>query len=133
MKTVATITRHLKLSILNPARLEVAMEAAITETVKIIQGHFETNQSNWKPLAASTIRERIRLGYGPAPILVREGTLRDEYSVEGHEITDGGHAGSVYSHNIIAVVQNAVRDFYTLTPEDQRAVRQVYRDALFKK
>lgn len=31
----------------------------------------------WAPLAPSTIRQRLRLGYGAGPILVRTGALRD--------------------------------------------------------
>lgn len=32
--------------------------------------------SKWAPLAAATIEDRIRKGYGPGPILVRTGGLR---------------------------------------------------------
>jgi hypothetical protein len=34
-------------------------------------------RGKWRPLAPSTLRDRQRLGYGPGPILVRSGQLRD--------------------------------------------------------
>jgi hypothetical protein len=36
----------------------------------------EAGRSRWAPLAAQTIRERRRLGFGPRPILHRTGALR---------------------------------------------------------
>lgn len=36
----------------------------------------------WAPLKAATIRERVRLGYGPGPILVRTGKLKRGFRFE---------------------------------------------------
>lgn len=43
-----------------------------------IQRNFEAEgrPEKWAPLKAATIRERIRLGYGAGPILVRTGALK---------------------------------------------------------
>lgn len=43
----------------------------------------------WKPLAASTIQERIRLGFGPEPILWRTGALMES-------LTDRDADGAIF-------------------------------------
>lgn len=42
----------------------------------------EGRPGRWAPLKAATIRERIRLGYGPGPILVRTGRLKRGFRFE---------------------------------------------------
>lgn len=36
---------------------------------------FASEGSGWRPLAPSTIRDRVKHGFGPAPIMVRTGRL----------------------------------------------------------
>ncbi|WP_436664231.1 phage virion morphogenesis protein [Alicyclobacillus acidoterrestris] len=44
---------------------------------------FEQQGPGWRELAASTIKERAAKGYGPAPILVRTGLLKNSLTVRG--------------------------------------------------
>lgn len=37
----------------------------------------------WAPLAPSTIRQRVRLGFGPDPIMMRTGRLNESLAVPG--------------------------------------------------
>lgn len=52
--------------------------------LRSIDRNFEAEgrPNRWKPLAESTIRERIRLGFGRGPILQRTGTLRRGFSTQ---------------------------------------------------
>jgi len=58
-------------------------KAALGEIGELLMNEYDKNfpaegsrmLEKWKPLAKSTIKERIRLGYGPGPILYRTGKL----------------------------------------------------------
>lgn len=59
------------------------------------EGALFGGKGGWAPLAASTLREKARLGYGAMPILWRTGTLGNSLAVKGAEgnvniVTPGG-------------------------------------------
>ena len=59
--------------------LEPAMREIAGHLVDSVAGSFESQSAPdgtaWEPLADSTIRERLRRGYGAGPILERSGDL----------------------------------------------------------
>lgn len=57
--------------------------------------------SRWEPLAQATIKDRITRGYGPGPILDREGTLKDDATAEASWQISG--AGQVVVANLDVV------------------------------
>ena len=60
----------------NPAKeLKKVGDFAITEFSENFPMEGRRLDEPWKKLAASTIRQRAKLGYGPHPILVRTKTL----------------------------------------------------------
>lgn len=59
---------------------EVPLRSVRDYKTREIDRQFETEGSNigsrWKPLAASTVMNRLALGYGAGPILNRTGSLK---------------------------------------------------------
>jgi hypothetical protein len=74
------LSRQANRKVVAEKRVERAMEARFAT-----QG--ASGGRPWPGLKASTIRDRARNGYGPVPILVRTGTLRDAVS-KGSEKPD---------------------------------------------
>src|SRR5689334_4879164 len=90
---------------------EQQRQEAITEATDslalLLDSNFDLVQSKWQALAAATIAQRKRLGYGPTPILIRRtgsealrarATKEREAQVQGLIAT-----GSVHSDDEIAV------------------------------
>lgn len=122
-------------SIIPLSVLADAMAEALDEIEAAIVANFDKNQGSWRPLAQSTIQQRLRQGYGPGPILVRSGTLRDNAAVAHSVVASTNEIkGSVYpdegsqapySHvSIGAYLQtlNAQRPFYQLDDSQQAQV-----------
>jgi hypothetical protein len=115
--------------------LKEAMEETLVYVEQAIKDNFTTRQSEWTPLAQSTIRQRLRQGYGPSPILVRSGTLRDnvasghEVDINSTEISGGTYpnddAKAPYSDVPLGDYLEAlekVRPFYDLSDEQQNTI-----------
>ncbi len=69
---------------------ENGMKAGLAKAGELIQQHFETQQSEWQPLAAATIKIRMAQGFDPGPILVRSGVLK-EHVADVQEVTASGN------------------------------------------
>jgi hypothetical protein len=115
------------------------LKAAMEETLKVVEeeikANFDSRQASWRPLAIGTIQQRLRQGYGPGPILIRSGTLRDnvasghEVSVDSTEISGGTYpnddAEAPYSRVSIGEYLEqleAERPFYDLSDEQQERI-----------
>lgn len=124
----------------------VAMEAGQEKAAEIAQGHFQTNQGNWKPLAAATIKQRRYLGFDPTPILVRSETLKDHIAdVRTIEIS-GSVITGIISPSTEAVAPRSktpiseyaaaldnVRPFFDLANSgDKEAVIEAIKEAFIK-
>lgn len=68
---------------------------------------YEGLPRRWRPLAASTVRERMRLGYGEGPILQRTGRLRRGFrkkvtprtlQIANNRSTNGVNLFAVHQH-----------------------------------
>jgi hypothetical protein len=63
--------------------LAVDMRDPLQESAVVIQGgidaSFASEGPGWAPLAAATVEDRVRRGFGPGPILDRTGALRRGY------------------------------------------------------
>lgn len=82
--------------------MTLAAERVQAEARKMI-GHYQTDIQpfeDWRPLAASTVRKRVKEGYPPDEPLLREGIMR-----EGIEITVGAFEASVGSNDPVALWQ----------------------------
>jgi len=72
--------------------LRPAMTKAVTIVADAIDSNFRSESDagkRWAPLAPSTLAQRERKGYGPGPILQREGTLRTLASAH-REVSESG-------------------------------------------
>ena len=124
----------------------VAMEAGQDKATEIIQGHFQTNQGSWKPLAAATILQRQYLGFDPTPILVRSETLKKHIadvrtietsgSVITGTISPSTEATAPYGKTPIseyAAALDKVRPFFDLANNgDKEAVIEAIKEAFIK-
>jgi hypothetical protein len=120
---------------LPPEVLKEAMEEVLPFVEQAIKDNFDTRQNEWRPLAESTIRQRLRQGYGPSPILVRSETLKDNVA-SGHEVDinsteiSGGtypndNAKAPYSDVPLGDYLESLeaqRPFYDLSDEQQTAI-----------
>ena len=75
-----------------------AMEASVLVVADGIEANFRSESSAgdpWEQLAASTVAERMRKGYGPAhPILNRESVLKNVASAHRVANASGAEVGS---------------------------------------
>jgi hypothetical protein len=82
--------------IFDPKAIEDAMYETLDELEAVIEEHFADNEAGWKALAAATVRQRVRLGYEPGPILMRSGTLKENVARNKQvTVTDTEVFGSV--------------------------------------
>lgn len=74
------------------------MAAVAQHVVKVSKESFanqaEPGSSGWKSLAMATIADRDRQGYGPTPILVRTGTLRESIQATVDLVGSSASVGS---------------------------------------
>lgn len=68
--------------------LSTPMKQASVLMMRSIQQNFDSSgrPSSWVPLAASTIRQKIRLGYSTKP-LIRTGTLRQSIASQADRMS----------------------------------------------
>jgi len=114
-------------------------EVLLNRVAESFRSESSPEGRKWKPLKASTIAERLRLGYGPGPILRREGWLAEHFSYRAsrdrvlvgtavpyaaiHQF--GGRAGRGHRAVIPA------RPFLGVAPEDWDEIREILlREAL---
>lgn len=130
--------------LLSPQVLEKAMSAALDEVELQLRQNFLVRQSEWKPLALATQRQRMRQGYGPQSlILVRSSTLMEnaasgrEIQVTGDEIRGdvfpNDDAQPPYGSASIGEYMEALdatRPFYDLSDAQMAKVYQAFEDTL---
>lgn len=114
---------------LAPAR-KAALAKAMLEGERLIKLHFVTRQSEWRALKPATIADRKRKGFGPTPILIRVGTLRDSLAVEQRELHDNYFL--LATDSPIAYQQDQVlgRSFYDMDSADEQDLADVLALAL---
>lgn len=131
--------------LVDPNALRDAMLETLDEIEGIVQNHFEDNESGWKALAASTVKQRIRLNYQPGPILLRSGTLKDnvaanrDIEISGSEISGAvfpAAATAPYSDVPITEYAEAldkVRPFYELSDDEADEVFDIFEEKVAEK
>ena len=135
--------------ILNGVIDEKAVSEAVYETLDeleaMIEEHFADRESSWKALAASTIKNRLRLGYQAGPILGMSGTLREnvarnkQVEINGTEIiatVSPSAATAPYSNVPIteyAAALDEVRPFYDLSDEEAEKLYDILEEKLAEK
>ena len=131
--------------VVDPNALRDAMLETLDEVEEIIMNHFEDRSSGWKALAASTIKDRLRLGYQAGPILLRSGTLKEnvaanrDVSIQGSEISGAvfpAEATAPYSNTSIteyAAILDETRPFYDLTDDEAEKVFDILQEKIAEK
>ncbi len=105
-------------------RLEAGMQPAMAAAKIAIEDKFTNNPPNWRPLAASTIYQRSRLGFGAGPMLYRTGRLAGQ-AVQQVQIQ--GDTGILSTSDPIAIIQNQTRTFYQFSDEDKKAIFEAFK------
>lgn len=116
--------------------IEAAFQEALDFMVELITKHFDNNPSGWKPLTPETIRERLRLGYGAAPILYRTGHLKGEVaqSPTTMEMTGDRIQGKIYyPDDPVVEIQDKARPIYQLDDRELEQVQEKFQEALYKR
>lgn len=128
---------------------EKAVSEAVYETLDeleaIIEEHFADRESSWKALAASTIKDRLRIGYQAGPILGRSGTLREnvarnkQVEINGTEIiatVSPAEVTAPYSNVPIteyAAALDEVRPFYDISDEEAEKLFDILEEKIAEK
>lgn len=73
-----------------PAVLEAAVPAIRDAHRAVFESEGAAGRGSWPALAPSTLADRARLGYGPGPILVRSGELKQHVLSTPAQITRKG-------------------------------------------
>jgi phage gpG-like protein len=128
---------------------EAALRDAVLETLdemeNMIQDHFEDKSPGWKALAASTVKNRVRLNFAPGPILYMSGTLKDnvaanrDVEINGTEISGAvfpAEATAPYSDVPIteyAEALNEVRPFFDFTDDEEEKIFDILEEKIAEK
>jgi phage gpG-like protein len=128
---------------------ETAIRDALLETLdemeNMIQDHFEDKSPGWKALAASTVKNRVRLNFAPGPILYMSGTLKDnvaanrDVEINGTEISGAvfpAEATAPYSDVPIteyAEALNEVRPFFDFTDDEEEKIFDILEEKIAEK
>ena len=125
------------------SRMKPALELISEDMMRDVEINF-TSQGHrgggsWKPLAQSTIERRARAGYGPEPILVVKGKLKESMTVRGSPYQDlkvTNSEISLRSRLAYAAVQNEgggripARPFATFVAGDVKRWTKICEDYL---
>lgn len=124
------------------ARAVAEMQAPMQEAERIVTEAIDRNFASesaagdpWPPLAASTIADRQRKGYGPGPILQRTQTLRG--SMKGSHDNESAEVGPsedidyAWTHEAGDASRNIpARPYLRVTVSDEQAIENAIWDHL---
>lgn len=131
--------------VIDQTALRDAMLETLDEVEDIIIDHFEDKQASWDALNAATIQQRLRLGFGAGPILVRTGTLRDNVAANRDVEIDGTEiSGAVFPAEVTppkgktpiteyAEALDKVRPFYDLSDDELEKVFDILEEKIAEK
>lgn len=121
--------------IFSEADLKRALHAAIEETTRRIEAHFDTRQSSWQALDKDTIVKKVALGLPAGKKLVASGYLRENATndISVNSATDFEIGTTVpYADYLQSGTDDIpARPFLDLDPADYDAILDVYLDTLF--
>jgi phage gpG-like protein len=125
MPTGKSLAEQLEKILLNKARTQAGMVEAAKVAEQEIRGNFEKGQSFWVKLARTTVMQRMALGFGATPILIRTGELLKR-SVERVEVKDTTVTLST-SYGLASVLNNGggnipARPFYYFDEESKTRI-----------
>ena len=110
-----------------------------------IQNNFEDREDGWKALAVSTIKQRVRAGFEPGPIMLRSGTLKENCAANREVTLNNGvltvavfpaEATAPYSSVPIteyAAALDAVRPFYDFDDDQAEKLLDILEEKLADK
>jgi phage gpG-like protein len=114
-------------------RFESGLPPALEKTKELVETKFTNNPGGWVPLAAATLRDRRRKGFGSGPMLFRTGHLKGQ-AVQ--QTTIDGNTGTISTSDPMAILQNngggniPARPFYKLSGEDRAAIVKAFFEGI---
>ncbi len=87
----------------------------------------------WAELADSTVKQRVALGYGPRPILIRTSYLRDSFEIEASE-EDGSisNTAEYAKYHQYGTSRIPKRTILKLTSKSKNAIRLIFQQYIKK-
>lgn len=122
-------------NLFSEAELRQALDAAIKETVRRVDLHFEKRQSSWAALDKETILQKVALGLPSGKKLIASGNLRanatNDVTVSSSTEFEIGTTVPYASYLQSGTKDTPARPFLDLSPDDYDAILDAYLDVLF--
>jgi phage gpG-like protein len=113
---------------------EDGLRPALEKTRELVEAKFQNNPAGWVPLAAATLAQRQRLGFGTGPMLYRTGHLQGQAVQE--LVIDSPTEGHISTSDPMALLQNngggniPARQFYSLDDAEKKEVIDAFKSGI---